>query len=64
MVALVQFGCQLVDSIGFAVAQPLQPLTLEDILGNLPPAVCKRLSPDREQLALKVATKINAIDVL
>jgi len=63
MLALVRCGCVLADSVGFAAVQPLHPLKFEDILKNLPQAVLRRFGHSQEQLALRVATKINSMDM-
>lgn len=62
MIAVVQLGCQLADSIGFWAVRPFHLRSFEDIVESLPHAVSKHLPRSREDLALRIATRINALD--
>jgi putative nucleotidyltransferase with HDIG domain len=61
--AIVQLGCQLADAVGFGAVRQAHPAKFEEVLNHLPQAALQRFDTDREHLALKVATKINSIDV-
>jgi len=63
ILAIVQLGCQLADAVGFAVLRHARPAGFERILDKLPQTALQRFDTDREHLALKVATKINSIDI-
>ena len=62
LVTLVHFGCLLADAIGFAAVHWPDSPKFEDVLQQLPAAVSCRLKPSRDELTLKVATKINSMD--
>ena len=63
ILAIVQLGCQLADAVGFAVLRQARPARFEEILNQLPQTALQRFDTDRDRLALKVATKINSIDI-
>lgn len=63
ILAIVQLGCRLADILGFAAVRPARPVRFEEILDQLPQTALQRFDPDRDRLALKVATKINSIDI-
>jgi len=62
MFAAVRFGCLLADMLGFSVMQPLDPPNFEAVLQKLPDRVRNCLGSDPNELALQIATKINAIE--
>ncbi len=61
--AIVQLSCQLADAVGFAAVRPARAPNFKEILGHLPQTALQRFDTDRDSLALKVATKINLIDI-
>ncbi|HEY6290613.1 MAG TPA: HDOD domain-containing protein [Terriglobia bacterium] len=62
MVSLVQVACRLADCIGFSAVRPLNPLSFDSILLELPSAAHKRLAFDQSELTFKVAMKINSVE--
>jgi HD-like signal output (HDOD) protein len=62
MVALIHRSCQMADALGFEAVRPQHPLTFSEILLALPVRERGRFQPDPEQLALKVAMKITAVE--
>ena len=63
MMALLQLACRLADSVGFPAVKSIDPSGFKEYLAKLPLQVSQRFPHDREELALKVATKINSIDI-
>jgi len=62
MVSLVQVACRLADCIGFSAVRPLDPVSFDSILAELPLAARKRLTFDQPELTFKVAMKINSVE--
>ena len=46
LLTLVHFGCQLADSLGFWVVEPIKPRSAEEIQAALPPQLAKRVRID------------------
>ena len=47
---IVHLGCELADSLGYWVAKPLHPKSIEELLSELPPAVRDCFQSDAETL--------------
>jgi len=63
ILATVQLGCQLAGALGFDAVRRPRPPRFEEILDQLPRAALQRFDTDQDRLMLKVATKINSIDI-
>jgi len=63
ILGVVQLGCRLADAVGFAAVRHAHPAKFEEILHQLPQTALQRFDTDPDRLALKVATKINSIDI-
>lgn len=61
---LVYLGCQLADALGFWVAPPLRPMSLEQIREALPEQARSRFTADAEQLTRSVERRIRSHEVL
>ncbi len=61
--AVVQLGCLLADAVGFSAVRNATPANFGEILAQLPQAALHRLDTNRDRLTLKIATKINSIDI-
>ncbi len=62
VVALVRHACLLADALGFAAAVSLHARSYQEILEELSPRERRRFPLDQKELALKIATKINALE--
>jgi HD-like signal output (HDOD) protein len=62
VVGLVRHACRLADTLGFAAARSLDTRTYQELLERLSPRERKQLPVDQDALALKIATKINAME--
>jgi len=51
-------GCQLADSLGYWVAKPLRPVSLEELLCEMPPSVRDRFPADTETLKALVERSV------
>ena len=58
LLMLVHLGCQLADSLGFWVVEPIQPKTPEEIQASLPPALSKRIRIDADRWRETVESRI------
>jgi len=61
MYAVVRFSCALANALGFSVIQPLDLRNLEEILQKLPDRERKCFGSDPNELARRIATKINSM---
>jgi HD-like signal output (HDOD) protein len=61
-VGLVRNACRLADALGFAAVQSLDARSYPELLEQLSARERKQLPSDQEELALKIATKINAME--
>jgi len=60
--AAVSWSCAVADTLGFSVMQPLDLPNFEELLQKLPESSRKRFGSDRDELALRIATKINSME--
>ncbi|HVN04426.1 MAG TPA: HDOD domain-containing protein [Bryobacteraceae bacterium] len=58
LLTLVHLGCQLADSLGFWVVEPLQPRTAAEIQASLPAAFAKRIQIDGDRWRETVERRI------
>ena len=61
-VTLVRHACRLADTLGFAAVRSLETWSYEELLERLSARERRQLPLDQEALALKIATKINAME--
>jgi putative nucleotidyltransferase with HDIG domain len=59
---LVRHACRLADTLGFAAARSLDARSYQKLLEELSAREQRQLPLDQETLALKIATKINAME--
>lgn len=62
VVSLVHYGCMLAESIGFGAVQLPNAPQFDQVVRMLPSAVAGGLKHSREEMTLRVATKINSMD--
>jgi len=62
MVHLVRIADLMADALGFAVVTPIQPVSFEEVLHQLPELALLRFRHDPEQLKTEIDTKIQAWD--
>lgn len=62
IVRLVRQACILADTLGFAAARPLRPKSYQEILDGLSARERTRFPLDQEELAFKIASKINSFE--
>jgi len=62
MAALINLSCRIADTVGFAVFPGCQVFPYADLLEELPARERKRFRTDVAELALDIASKINAIE--
>ena len=62
VVGLVRHACRLADALGFAAARSLDARSYQELLERLSARERRQLPLDQEALALKIATKINAME--
>lgn len=60
--AVVRHSCSMAEVIGFGVAGPMRPCTIEELLAELPERERNRFRPNPDDLTLDVAAKINSIE--
>lgn len=62
MFAVVRLSCALADTLGFSVIEPLDHPTFEELRQKLPDRERRRFGSDPNELALRIATKINSME--
>lgn len=62
IVSTVRRSCQMADTLGFGVVQPIHPFSYEDILENLPEREHKQFPTDSLELMQHIAARINSIE--
>jgi len=62
MLAAVRLSCTLADTLGFSVMQPLDLANFDEIRQKLPDRQRERFVSDPNELALRIATKINSME--
>jgi HD-like signal output (HDOD) protein len=60
---LIRVSCRIADTVGFTVFQGCEVTPYGSLLAALPERERSALSPDREQLAFEISSKINAAEV-
>lgn len=64
LLAVIRFSCRMANVIGFSAVRPATPTNYKELVGELPPREGALFPGDSETLAIKVATKINSIEVV
>ena len=62
VVGLVRHACRLADTLGFAAARSMEAQSYQELLEGLSARERRQLPLDQEALALRIATKINAME--
>ncbi len=62
LLAVVRLSCRLADTIGFSAAHSVECCSYEEITNALSERVRRLLPTEPEELALRIATKINSIE--
>jgi putative nucleotidyltransferase with HDIG domain len=62
LLTLVHLACRLADSLGFEVTVPLRPVSMEELLSSLGPAVRSRLPATEEELRQRVLRRVCSFD--
>lgn len=64
LLAVIRFSCRMADAIGFAALNPEVPVDYKALVNELPARERDLFPADSEKLAMKIATKINSIEVV
>jgi HD-like signal output (HDOD) protein len=61
MFAVVRFSCAMANTLGFSIIQPLDLPNFAEVLQRLPDRERQCFGSDPNELALRIATKINSM---
>ena len=64
LLALIQFSCQMADTIGFSALRSATASSYQELLGGLPSLERSSFPSDPETLAIKIAGRINSIEIV
>jgi len=62
LLKIIHVACRLADALGYAVTRPLLPLTVEQILTELPDQARQRLKTPPEEWSAAIQKRIHAYD--
>jgi HD superfamily phosphohydrolase YqeK len=54
LLRVVRVACQLADALGYDVVKPLTPLSVEEVIAELPERARKRINSDPDQFRLRI----------